>query len=301
VNGKRYLIVTADDFGIGPATSQGILDLARRGLVTASVLLVNSPHAEQAVRTWRQAGRPFELGWHPCLTLDAPLLPAEQVPSLVGRDGRFVSLGGLMKRLCLGRVRADEVRAELEAQYRRYLDLVGRPPTVVNAHHHVQVFPLIGKVLLDLLNERWPIPYVRRIVEPWSMLKRVPGARAKRAFLSFLGRAHARRQEGMGFPGNDWLAGITDPPCVADAAFLARWLAAVPGEVVELTCHPGYWDSTLVGRDCTLKDGQLQRRVHELNLLQQASFGAACRRAGFTLVSPGGLLDQRVFGDAHAA
>ena len=35
---KRYLVVTADDFGIGPATSRGILDLAGEGLVTATVL-----------------------------------------------------------------------------------------------------------------------------------------------------------------------------------------------------------------------------------------------------------------------
>ena len=39
----------ADDFGIGPGTSQGILDLAAAGrLVTATVLLVNSPHRESA-------------------------------------------------------------------------------------------------------------------------------------------------------------------------------------------------------------------------------------------------------------
>src|SRR5437879_4950211 len=69
VTGKRSLIVTADDFGIGPATSLGILDLAVQGLVTGTVLLVNSPYAEQAVRAWNQAGRPVELGWHPALTL----------------------------------------------------------------------------------------------------------------------------------------------------------------------------------------------------------------------------------------
>src|SRR5262249_60479832 len=82
VDGKRYLIVAADDFGIGPATSQGILDLAVLGRVTATVLLVNSPYAEPAVRAWRQAGQPVELGWHPCLTLDRPVLPPEIVPSL---------------------------------------------------------------------------------------------------------------------------------------------------------------------------------------------------------------------------
>src|SRR5947208_10841292 len=88
----RYLLVTADDFGIGPETSRGILELAARGVVTSTVLLVNSPHALDAVAAWRKAGCPLELGWHPCLTIDAPILPPDQVPTLVGPDGRFPRL-----------------------------------------------------------------------------------------------------------------------------------------------------------------------------------------------------------------
>src|SRR5437763_6828854 len=95
----RDLVVIADDYGIGPATSQGILDLAADGLVTGAVLLVNSPFAAEGGRLWRQAGRPMELGWHPCLTIDAPALPSRVVPSRVGADGRFPTLGRPMGRL----------------------------------------------------------------------------------------------------------------------------------------------------------------------------------------------------------
>ena len=49
MDAQRYLVVTADDYGIGPATSQGILELALQERVTATVLLVNSPHAESSV------------------------------------------------------------------------------------------------------------------------------------------------------------------------------------------------------------------------------------------------------------
>ena len=64
--------------------------------------------ADTARATGYGGNLPFELGWHPCLTIDAPVLPASQVPSLVAADGRFVTLGSLMKRLCLGRVDAAE-------------------------------------------------------------------------------------------------------------------------------------------------------------------------------------------------
>lgn len=286
---KRYLIVTADDFGIGPATSQGILDLAVSGPVCATVLLVNSPYAEAGVNAWRQAGRPLELGWHPCLTLDAPVLPPSQVPSLVGKNGRFRALGAFLARLLLGRIRATEIEAELTAQYHRFRDLVGKPPTLVNTHHHVQVFPPIGRILRRVLQSVRPRPYVRCVREPWRLLRAVPGARVKRLVLSGLGRGQARHLQRDEFPGNDWLAGITNPANVWDPDFLVRWLQNTPGTVVELTCHPGYLDATLVGRDCTLEDGQLERRVREFHLLRHASFRTACQQAAFTLIAPSEL------------
>jgi predicted glycoside hydrolase/deacetylase ChbG (UPF0249 family) len=285
----RFLVIIADDFGIGPDTTRGILELAARGLVTGSVLLVNSPYADHAVRAWRQAGSPMELGWHPSLTLDTPVLPSDRVPSLVSPDGTFWPLGQFIKRMFLGRIVSAEIEAELRAQYQRFCELLGRPPTLVNAHQHCNLFHPVGSILLDILQRARPLPYVRRIREPWRMLLRVPGARKKRAFLGFLGKPLARIQEHKGFPGNDWLAGITDPPWVKDAQFFTRWLSHVPGDLVELSCHPGHADPTLIGRDCQAHDGLMQRRVDEWGLMNHPGFIETCRRLGFVLISPGEL------------
>src|SRR5205814_7307803 len=108
--------------------------------------------------------------------------------------------------------------------------------------------------------------------------------------LSLLGRAEARSQVRAGFLGNDALVGITDPPWVRDARFLTRWLIRTPGRIVELTCHPGHLDTTLVSRDCTPEDGQMQRRVNEFNLLRHPSFQEVYRRAGLQLVAPSALI-----------
>ena len=190
---------------------------------------------------------------------------------------------------------------ELQAQYERFVWMVGQAPTNVNTHHHVQVFPPVGRILLDILAQHTPAPYVRRVREPWSALASVPGARCKRLLLTVLGRLCSRRQEGLGYPGSDWLAGITDPPCVADTEFLARWLTRLAGAAVELTCHPGYLDTTLLGRDATPTNGQMQRRPNELRLLRQANYRAACRRANLTLIAPSQLIRLRSRGETHAA
>lgn len=282
----RSLVVVADDFGIGPATSTGILDLARKGVLSATVLLVNSPFAEASVASWQMAGAPVVMGWHPNLTLDRPILPPDLVPSLVRRDGAFWPLGAFLKKLFLGRINLNEVVREWQAQYRRFLDLVGQAPAFVNSHQHVSVFPAIGSALLHVLEAQRPRPYVRRVREPWSMLWATPGARKKRAFLNVLGRRMSQRQRAAGFPGNDWLAGVTDPPWLRKSHFIENWLRAIPGDVVELACHPGFPDETLVGRDCRANDGLMQRRVDEMLLLSRPGFLATVAEMGFEVMSP---------------
>jgi predicted glycoside hydrolase/deacetylase ChbG (UPF0249 family) len=293
MDASRVLVVVADDFGIGPETSRGILELAAEGLVTATVLMVNSPYSEAAVRAWRAAGGALEVGWHPVLTQDFSVAPPDQVGSLVGPDGRLWSLGRFLSRLYCYRVHPAHIETELRAQYRRFIDLVGRPPSLVNSHQHVALFPPVGAILLRVLSDARPLPFVRRNLEPWSMLARVPGARIKRTALNCQGRRLARRQDRRGFPGADWLAGITDPRWVKDPHFLTRWLTRVPGRIVELACHPGYHDATLIGRDCHGDDQFLQRRIDELHLLRQPSFVEACRQAGFSLRPPATLLADR--------
>jgi predicted glycoside hydrolase/deacetylase ChbG (UPF0249 family) len=290
----RPLVVTADDFGVGPETTRGILDLAAQGLVTGTVLLTNSPYAESAVAEWRKAGEPLELGWHPCLTLDRPLLPPGRVPSLVDATGRFPPLGRFLARLARGRVAPSELRAELRAQLDHFRDLVGGLPTLVNAHHHVHVFPPVGAALREVLAGCDPRPFLRRVREPWHLLRDVPGARAKRAFLVLFGAWQARRQRRAGFPGADTLLGITDPPCVADPLFWERWLRSAPPGPAELACHPGHLDETLLGRDATPTDGQVQRRVREFELLERPQFRAAVERYGFELVPPSALKKSRL-------
>jgi predicted glycoside hydrolase/deacetylase ChbG (UPF0249 family) len=295
---ERSLLVVADDFGIGPPTTAGILHLAKKGVVTASVMLVNSPHAEAAVAAWRRDGQPMDLGWHPNLTLDRPILPPGQVPSLVDADGKFWPLPQFLRRWLLGRMEPLDIEAEFHAQFHRYCELVGQPPALVNAHQHIILFQPLGPIILDVLSQQRCRPYIRRVREPWRLWARVRGARIKRLLLSTLGRRQSRRQALCGFPGNDWLVGVTDPPWVRDPIFHRRWFAHVPGQAVELVCHPGFEDQTLLGRDCVAGDGLMQWRVDELTLLDRPDFLAAATDAGLRLLSPTQWLHK---GHGHAS
>jgi predicted glycoside hydrolase/deacetylase ChbG (UPF0249 family) len=290
MNPVRQLVVVADDYGIGPETSRGILELASVGVVTGAVLLVNSPFAEAAAGAWRRARPHADLGWHPCLTMDEPVAPSAEVPSLVGPDGRLGPLPRFLRDLLLGRVRPEHIARELAAQLARFRALTGQQPMLVNAHHHVALFHPVGAILRALLRPLTPRPWLRRVHEPWRLLPRLGGARIKRVGLSLLGRRAARMQERAGFPGSDALAGIGSP--CADPAFFTRRLARTPGTVVELMCHPGWTDPTLAGRDDSAGQHP-DPRVGERRALAAPDFSQAYRRAGFRLARPAELLTAR--------
>ena len=279
----RQLFVVADDFGIGPETSRGLIELGSEGLLTAAVALVNSPYIDGAIPAWKAAGKPLLLGWHPCLTMDGPVSPPESVPSLVDDRGRFWTLGDFLKRLLFGRIQPGDLERELAAQYRRCVELLGGPPSIVNGHHHIHAFGAVNRVLLKLLKDRMPKPFVRRVREPWRTIVRVKGVRAKRLFLSVTGRSSVHRQVAEGFPGADWHLGITDPPFVGDPNFFANWLKYAPGDAVELMVHPGHFDGTLAGRDGEAGDGSAERRVRELERLRDPNFRRAVAAAGFEI------------------
>ena len=273
MDATRFLIIIADDFGIGPDISRGILELAARNLVTGTVLLVNSPYAEEAVHAWRQSASHLEMGWHPCLTLDGPMRPASRVPSLLGPDGRLLRLPHFLARLHLHQIcpRTDRDGA---ARAVRSLSGTGRTPS--NDRQLAPAHFAVPSRRLDPAPRSQGARYAAALPASRSgaVVDAGPhrGARKKRTLLTLLGRIEARHQAYEGFPGNDWLAGITDPPHGSRSRLLRAWLALVPGRIVELVCHPGHRDATLIGRDCTEQDGLVQRRLDELQLLQQANF-----------------------------
>jgi predicted glycoside hydrolase/deacetylase ChbG (UPF0249 family) len=284
-------MVIADDYGMGPETSRGILELAQLGVVTGTVLLVNSPHTEEAVRRWRASAPPADLGWHPCLTMDAPISRPQDVPTLVGPDGRMGPLRRFLIRLLTGRVRGADIRRELAAQYERFRELTGQTPRLVNSHHHVAAFPLVADILRDLLREQRPLPFLRRLGEPARQLIGVQGARLKRSVLSLFGRRPGRRQQRDGFPGADCVAGIGSPSSEPD--FFRRWLRRTGGQVVELMCHPGWPDATLLGRDLDSTVEAAAARASEREYLARSDFLQECRRAGFRLVRPSAIGGRR--------
>ncbi len=160
---RRAIIVNADDFGLTAGVNAGIIGAFLRGPVRGASLMVTTPGFADAVALARRHPA-LDLGVHLALTAVGPALPAARIPSLVARGGRFPPLPVWLARAAGGRLRADEVRAELRAQLERAL-ATGLPFSHLDGHHHTHLFAPVAAVAAELARE-YGIPVVRRAAAP---------------------------------------------------------------------------------------------------------------------------------------
>jgi predicted glycoside hydrolase/deacetylase ChbG (UPF0249 family) len=219
---ERVLIVNADDFGASAGINDGIVEAHASGIVTSTSLMVMGAAADHAVALARE---------HPALGIGLHV-------ELDAQDrGATVALGD-----------ADSVRAEIALQLRAFGELMGRPPTHVDSHHHVHREPEVGKV-------------ARGLVAPLGIPLREDGR------VTFVG----------GFYGQ-WEYGVTDLSHVSPE-FLIWVLRHEVGEGwTELGCHPGH-----VRGDFT--SGYLHEREVELATLTDPRVGDEIDALGIRLAS----------------
>src|SRR4051794_10723769 len=105
------MIVNADDFGLSPGVTRGILRAHRRGIVTSTSLMVRGVHAAAAAARARDAPT-LDVGLH----LDLA-------------EWRFSGGSWVANYVRIDLDDANAVRDEVVAQVGLFRELVGRDPT----------------------------------------------------------------------------------------------------------------------------------------------------------------------------
>jgi len=269
----RCVIINADDYGLTPGVSRGILRAHREGILTSTTFMVNFPWAGEMAGLLRDAPR-LGVGLHLNLTTGAPVLPPSDVPSLVGPDGRF---GRNLLRL-MRRLRPADAEREWSAQLERFVALVGRLPTHLDTHRYLQAWPPLCRVMITVAR-RYGVRAVR-VLPPgvfppdtfprWSPAGPLLGAALRRTTAMV-------RQSGLAAPDRT-IAGDFDLP-----GLLSRLERAGDG-VTELISHPGEVDDQLRG----LSSLREQREV-ELAALTAPAARERVRETGIRLIHFGDL------------
>ncbi len=182
---SRYLIVNADDFGAGHGVNEGIIAVHRAGVLTSASLMVTQPAAEAAA----------------ALATEYPDLSVGLHTDLTGEGGP-------------PRIDIDDPSAaefELRTQLERFADLVGQPPSHLDAHHNLHRHPPLTPVFVTVsaemgipLRENCPVRYFPDFYAQWD--------------------------------------DQTHPEQVTPANLRSMLLADVKPGITELSCHPGYYD-----------------------------------------------------------
>jgi predicted glycoside hydrolase/deacetylase ChbG (UPF0249 family) len=207
----RRLIVNADDFGLTPGVSAGILSAARHGIVTSTTLLATADIGTEWLARVRASS--LGVGLHVNFTLGRPLTAGR---SLVDGSGAFVRDA----RRAVARADVKDVEREIEAQLERFARLMKRSPTHLDTHHHVGLLSPVREAVL--------------------------GAAARLGLAVRSQNAEARaRARAMRLPTPDHFYGESGPDAYWSLARTVRHLRELPGGVSEFMSHPGWCDAPL--------------------------------------------------------
>lgn len=235
----KRLIVTADDFGLALCVNEAVEEGHRRGILTAASLMVTGEAAADAITRAKRLPR-LGVGLHLVLVDGTPALPPQQIPELVGPDGRFsTDIFGIGVRIfCRHAARrqvAAEIRAQLEAFQRTGLAL-----DHVNAHHHFHLHPTVQQELLRLAPE-FGIRAIRVPLEPrfaaWYAGDRRLTQLGKGLIEAQRAGTLKRRLDAAGIRRNDWIFGLADSGAMVRERMLQH-LEQLPEGVSELYLHP---------------------------------------------------------------
>ncbi len=233
----KYLIVSADDFGLSESIDNGILKACEEGIVT-SVHVIPSGAAYFGAAASLKTAALKEIGAHLALTETAPVTELSRIPTLVGPDGNFhKSYTGLFAHLLLKRIDRAQIYLELKNQLDR-LKATGIPITNLSSHQHVHIFPDILEIFIRLAKE-YGIPSIRylgkdKFLPPFRISKVY-----KKIILGYFNPKDKRLLEESGLSYTDNFLGFLDSGQINED-ILIRMLNKLPDGTTELVTHPGF-------------------------------------------------------------
>jgi hopanoid biosynthesis associated protein HpnK len=281
----KHLVVTADDFGLDTAVNDAVEAAHLEGILTSASLMVGAPAAADAVERARRLPG-LRVGLHLTLVNATPLVPAAEVPALVGPTGAFRSdLFRAGVAYFFGAETREQLRREIQAQFDAFVS-TGLTLDHANAHRHMHVHPTVAALMIEI-GAPAGLAAVRVPIEPAATLRRAdPGRRLARPVSRMLMRPWAgllrRRLLAAGLLVNDRVFGIAWSGHMEEPRVL-RLLGQLPAGVNEIYFHPTTAGAAPTGhasRDelATLTSPRIRREIerHEIEL---TSFGELAARA----------------------
>ncbi len=145
----KRILVNADDFGRHELINRAVGRAFDTGCLRSATLMAGGIAFDDAVALAKKIPG-LGVGIHFTLANGNPVLPTQEIPTLVTEDGIFHGdYVKFLKRYISGKISLDEVRAELAAQLEK-IQRAGLTLTHVDSHQHLHHVPGIVEIVLEL-------------------------------------------------------------------------------------------------------------------------------------------------------
>lgn len=226
----RRLVFNADDFGMSHEHNLGVLQAHESGSITAASLMMGEVGTEEAVAMARKTPT-LAVGLHIALSDATPVLPPEQIRSLVDDNGRFHKNESKLLLASFTPSGRRQIRAEIRAQFDAY-QATGLPLDHINTHRHSHQLPTVATILFAEARRR-NVKVSRLTLDP---LREVHVLSDMARLIRFYIVRHIMRSSGIttiylsigrDTPGHQWT-----PTTLLDV------LRRIPPTITELYFHP---------------------------------------------------------------
>jgi predicted glycoside hydrolase/deacetylase ChbG (UPF0249 family) len=156
---KKHLIINADDFGLCEGINRGTLALLQSGILGGVSIMPTGYAFESAVNRIKPIPK-VEVGIHLSLVETKPILPPDEIASLVDRRGNFEkNFFYFLRRYLSGLINKEDILREFRAQIDKVKE-AGLKITHLDSHQYIHMLPGVFKIVLELAKE-YKIAFIR--------------------------------------------------------------------------------------------------------------------------------------------
>ncbi|GLC90465.1 ChbG/HpnK family deacetylase [Lysinibacillus piscis] len=149
----KKLLVRADDLGYSEGVNYGIAKSVKDGIIGSVGVMTNMPAVAHGLKLLE--GTAVCFGQHTNICIGKPLTDPALIPSITNENGEFKS-SKEYRQAKEDFVVLDEVILEIEAQYKRFVELTGEQPHYFEGHAIVSANFFKG---LEIVADKYGLKY----------------------------------------------------------------------------------------------------------------------------------------------
>ncbi len=257
----RELIINADDFGLSQGANRAIITAFREGILTSASLMVGGAAFDQAV-SLAMENRGLQVGLHLTLVQGRASLPADEIPGLVDREGRFTNdpvRAGM--RYFFEKDLRKQLFREIERQIQKIRG-TGIPLSHIDGHLNIHMHPVVFDILLELM-PKYGITSFRLTRESLTSnlavdRQRIMGKMLDSFIFSSLARRSRPKLDKFGISHAGEVKGLLNSGRMTEG-YLLHALDSLGEGLTEIYFHPGCYP-------CSELQGLMPDYLHEQEL-----------------------------------